>query len=163
MKHTIVAAIATFGLACVPSISAAQDQTTKLQDVTVTGEPAPYAVYAVDFDTGYGLKALVGHTHRQYIHAQRAAAASEALRRQGLAMSPYVTVAIDNSGSGLARQIQLLDAGRNTVAIVNVYCKGGDPSQGRRCSLVSVPVSGGGAPSARMASTLSVAAVDEGR
>ncbi|WP_017463519.1 hypothetical protein [Dyella ginsengisoli] len=162
MKHTIVAAIATFGLACVPSISAAQDQTTKLQDVTVTGEPAPYAVYAVDFDTGYGLKALVGHTHRQYIHAQRAAAASEALRRQGLAMSPYVTVAIDNSGSGLARQVQLLDAGRNTVAIVNVYCKGGDPSQGRRCSLVSVPVSGGGALSPRMASTLSVAAVDEG-
>ncbi|AND68938.1 hypothetical protein ATSB10_14840 [Dyella thiooxydans] len=161
MKHTIVAAIVTFGFACVPSISAAQDQTTELQDVTVTGLPAPYGVYVVDFDTGYGLKALVGHTHRQYMHAQRAAAAAEAMRKRGLAMSPYVTVAIDNSGSGLAKQIQLMDAGWNTVAIVNVYCKGGDPSRGRRCKLVSVPVSGS-APGPRMASTLSVAAVDEG-
>lgn len=161
MKRTIVAAIVTFGLACVPSISAAQDQTTKLQDVTVTGMPTPYGVYVVDFDTGYGLKALVGHTHRQYIHAQRAAAAAEAMRKQGLAMSPYVTVAIDNSGSGLAKQIQLMDAGRNTVAIVNVYCKGGDPSQGRRCRLVSVPVAGS-ASSPRMASTLSVTTADRG-
>ncbi len=159
MKQLISAAIVTFGLACVPSIGAAQDQTTELQDVTVM--PAPYEIYAIDFDTGYGLQALVGHTHQKYMHAQRAAAASETLRKRGLARSPYVAVAIDNSGFGLAKQIRLVDAAQNTVAIVNVYCKGVDPSQGRRCRLVAVP---GASVAYRpaMASTLSVTTADEG-
>jgi hypothetical protein len=154
MKKIILAATVAFGLACVASTSAAQDQTTELQNVTVTGMPTPYAVYVIDFDMGYGLKALVGHTHRQYMQAQRAAAASETLRKQGLAESPYVSVAIDNSGFGLAKQIQLIDAERNTVAIVNVYCKGVAPSQGSRCKLVSVPTSNN-AYRPRVASTLS--------
>ncbi len=159
MKNPILAATVSLGLACVASVSAAQDQTTELQNVTVTGTPTPYAVYVIDFDMGYGLQALVGNTHRQYMQAQRAAAASEALRKQGLAPRPYVAVAIDNSGFGLAKQIQLVDAERNTVAIVNVYCRGSAPAQGSRCKLVSLPMSNN-AYRPRVASTLTAVTLD---
>lgn len=159
MKHPILAATVTLGLACVASASAAQDQTTELQNVTVTGTQVPYAIYVVDFDMGYGLQAYVGHTHQKYMQAQRAAAKSEALRKQGLAQSPYVTVAIDNSGFGVARQIQLIDADRNTVAIVNVYCKGVAPAQGSRCMLISQPVPNN-TYRPRVASTLSAITLD---
>lgn len=144
MKHPMLAAIITSGLACVAGASAAQDQTqaTTLQNLTVTGEPAPYETYVVEFHTGYGLQALVGNTRSQYVQAQRAAEASEALRMQGMAFKPYVAVAIDNSsGPGVARQVQVIDAAQSTVAIVNVYCKRSVPSGSSHCRLVSLPVS----------------------
>lgn len=144
MKHPVLVTFITFGLASVASVSAAQEQTqaTNLQNFTVTGIPAPYETYVVDLQAGYGLQALVGNTRTQYIQAQRAAEASEALRMKGMALKPYVAVAIDNSSDpGVARQIQLMDSAQNTVAIVNVYCKRSVPARGNHCRLVAVPVS----------------------
>lgn len=138
MKRMIIATTIALGLAGVSSISAAQDQTqtTTMQNVTVTGVPAQYDTYAADLHLGYGLEALVGHTHRQFVQAQRAAAMSEGLRTRGLAQRPFVTVAIDNSSApGVARQIRLIDSAHETIAVVNVYCKRVVPSGGRHCRL----------------------------
>jgi hypothetical protein len=133
MKRMTIATTIALGLAGVSSVSA---QTTSMQHVTVTGEPAQYEIYAADLHLGYGLEALVGNTHRQYMQAQREAERSEALRRRGLAQRAVVTVAIDNSsGPGVARQIQLIDSAHDTVAIVNMYCKRVVPSGGRHCLL----------------------------
>lgn len=135
MKHPILASVVAFGVVCVASASVAQDtETTNLRNVTVTGTWAPYETYVVDVDRAYGLHVLVGHNHRQYMEAQRVVASLEALRMKGLAPGPYVSVAIDNSsGPGVGRQIQLMDEGRNTVALVNAYCKASVPSGGDRC------------------------------
>jgi hypothetical protein len=138
MKKLIIATTTALGLASVAGVSLAQDQaqTTQLQNVVVTGVRAPYETYVVNLQVDYQLQALVGHTQRQYMHAQRAADRSESLRRQGLALQPLVSVAIDNSsGSGVARQVQLINAARETVAIVNVYCKRVVPSGGPHCRM----------------------------
>lgn len=145
MKRPIIATTIALGLVCVGGISVAQgqSQTANLQHVTVTATPAPFETYVVNLDTGYGLEVLVGNTHRQYMQAQRAAESSEALRRQGSALSPFVAVALDNSsGPGLARQIQLTDAAKDTFAAVNVYCKRAAMAGGKRCLLVSKDASG---------------------
>jgi lactate dehydrogenase-like 2-hydroxyacid dehydrogenase len=143
MKRMIIATTIALGLACVSSVGAAQDQTqtTNMQNVTVTGVPAQYETYTADLHMGYGLQALVGSTHKQYVQAQRAAERSEALRMRGMAQQPFVAVAIDNSsGPGVARQIQLIDSAHNTVAIVNVYCKRAVPSRDKHCFLAPLPV-----------------------
>lgn len=141
MKYPIIATTIALGLSCISGVSAAQDesqQTTRLQRVTVNPAPGQYETYAINLNTGYGLKTLVGHTHRQYVQAQREAERSEALRKQGMALSPFVTVAIDNSsGPGMARRILLLDANRATVAVVDAHCKRVAPVEGERCQLVS--------------------------
>lgn len=145
MKKLIIATATALGLASVGGVGLAQDQaqTTQLQNVVVTGVRAPYETYVTNLQTGYQLQALVGHTHRQYMQARRAADRSESLRRQGLAMQPLVSVAIDNSsGPGVARQVQLINAGRETVAIVNVYCKRAAPSDGPRCRLAPQSIRG---------------------
>lgn len=145
MKHLIIATTIALGLASVGSVGAAQDetQTTNMQNVTVTQAPAQYETYVADLHLGYGLEALVGNTHRQYVQAQRAAERSEALRMWGIAQQPLVAVAIDNSsGSGVAKQIQLTDSAQGTVAIVNVYCKRVVPSEVKHCMLAPLPVSG---------------------
>lgn len=139
MKRLIIVTSIALGLACVAGASIAQDQsqTTNLQNVSVTAAPGQYETYVVDLSTGYGLAALVGNSHRQYVQAQRAAENSEVLRKQGMAPQPFVSVAIDNSsGPGMARQIRLIDAAQDTVAIVNVYCKQAAPAEGHRCQLV---------------------------
>lgn len=138
MNKLIIATTAAFGLACIGGVSIAQDQTqtTNMQDVLVTGVPASYETYVADLHTGYQLQALVGNTRSHYLQAQRAVDRSESLRKQGLAQQPLVSVAIDNSsGAGVARQIQLIDGARNTVAIVNVYCRRAAPSGGPHCQL----------------------------
>jgi hypothetical protein len=146
MKHLIVATTVALGLSCISGVSAAQDeseQTTRLQRVTVTAAPGQYETYTVDLNTGYALQTLVGHTHRQYVQAQREAARSEALRKQGMALLPVVTVAIDNSsGPGMARRILLFDGNRALVAVVDVHCKRVAPAEGKRCQLVSRDASG---------------------
>jgi hypothetical protein len=137
MKHLISATTLAFGLVCIGSVNAAQDQeqATNLRDVTVTAIPGQYETYVANLHTGYTLQALVGHTHRQYMQAWRAAERSETARKQGAPVSG-IAVAIDNSsGPGVARQYRLIDADRNTVAIVNVYCKRTMPSGGPRCML----------------------------
>jgi hypothetical protein len=136
MKRLVIASVA-FGLVCASGASIAQhqSQTSNLQDVTVTAA-GQYETYVVNLKAGYGLEVRVGNTHRQYVQAQRSAARSETLRMQGMAPSPMVAVAADNSsGPGLARQIQLLDNMQNTLAIVNVYCKHAVKT-GKRCLLV---------------------------
>lgn len=146
MKKLIIATATALGLASAGGASLAQDQaqTTQLQNVVVTGVRTPYETYVADLQTGYQLQALVGHTHRQYMQAQRAASKSESLRRQGLTLQPVVSVAIDNSsGPGMARQIQLINAARETVAIVNVYCKRVVPSGGPRCRMDPRPTRAG--------------------
>lgn len=143
MKHLIHASFA-LGLFCVGGVSTAQDQTqtTTMRDITVQAVPS-YETYVADLPTGYALHALVGSTHRQYVQAQRDAAQSDALRRSGLLVPAHVSVAIDNfSGPGAARQIWLIDGSRETVAIVNVYCKRVMPSGGPRCRLAPLPMSG---------------------
>lgn len=138
VKKLIIATTTALGLASVGGATLAQDQpqTTQLQNVVVTGVRAPYETYVTRLPTGYQLQALVGHTHKQFMQAQRAADRSESLRRQGLATQPLVSVAIDNSaGPGVARQVQLIDADRETVAIVNVYCRRAMPSDGARCRM----------------------------
>ena len=142
MKKLIIATITALGLASVAGVSVAQDQaqTTRLQDVVVR---APYETYVANLHTGYQLQALVGHTHRQYVQAQRAADASESLRTRGLALQPLVSVAIDNSsGPGVARQFHLINAANETIAIVNVYCKRAVPSEGPRCRMAPQPMAG---------------------
>jgi hypothetical protein len=140
MKHPIIATTIMLGLSCISGVSAAQDeaqQTTRLQHVTVNPAAGQYETYAVNLNAGYGLKTLVGHTHRQYVQAQREAERLEALRKQGMALSPFVTVALDNSsGPGMGRRILLFDANRATVAIVDAHCKRVAP-EGKRCQLVS--------------------------
>lgn len=138
MKRLMIATIIALALACVGSVSAAQDEirTTNLQHVTVNAQ-GQYETYIVDLTKSYGLEALVGNTHRQYVQAQRAADRSEAMRKHGMAQRPLVTVAVDNSmGPGVAKQFQLIDSAQDTVAIVNVYCKRVVPSGGPRCQLV---------------------------
>lgn len=144
MKKLIIATTA-LGLACVGGAGVAQEQTqtTNMQDVVVTGVRAPYETYVADLHTGYQLQALVGNTHRRYLQAQRAADRSESLRVRGLAMQPLVSVAIDNSsGAGVAKQIRLINAAHDTVAIVNVYCKRAVSSGGPHCQLAPRPMRG---------------------
>jgi hypothetical protein len=113
-----------------------------MRDSTVNAVPS-YETYVADLPTGYALHALVGNTHRQYVQAQRDAERSDSLRRSGIAVPAHVSVAIDNfSGPGAARQIWLIDGSRETVAIVNVYCKRVMPSGGPRCRLAPLPMSG---------------------
>jgi hypothetical protein len=74
------------------------------------------------------------------MQAQRAADKSEFLRMRGLAAQSLVSVAIDNSsGPGVARQFQLINAARETVAIVNVYCKRAAPSGSPHCMMAPRP------------------------
>lgn len=154
MKQLISVTTLAFGLICAAGASAAQDQvqTTTLQNVNVNAVPGQYETYVADLDTGYALHALVGNTHRQFVKAQRAAEQSESVRQSGTPAT-NIAVAIDNtSGPGLARQIQLIDPDRNTVSIVNVYCRravvAGDP----HCALVPMPTQTGNAGE-RVAST----------
>jgi hypothetical protein len=139
MKSLIIASTLALGLACAGSISAAQDQiqATNLQNFTVTAPAGQYETYFVDLHTGYGLAALVGNTHSQYVQAARAAERSEALRMHGMASQPLVTVAIDNSdGPGVAKRFLVSDSMQNTVAIVDVYCKRSVPlGGGKHCQL----------------------------
>ncbi|GLQ46717.1 hypothetical protein GCM10007862_17680 [Dyella lipolytica] len=139
MKRLIIASTVALGLACVGSTSVAQNQTqaTNLQNFTVNAPAVQYETYFVNLPMGYGLEALVGNTHRQYVQAERAAEGSEALRKQGMASRPFVAVAIDNSdGPGVAKRFVLSDSAQNTVAVVDVYCKRAAP-EGKRCRLVS--------------------------
>lgn len=138
MKSLIIASTFSVGLACAGSISAAQDQTqaTSLQNLTVTAPIGQYETYVVDLHTGYGLAALVGNTHSQYMEAARAAERSEALRKMGVAQQSLVTVAIDNSSNpGVARRILVTDSAQGTVAFVDVYCKRAMPEGGKHCQL----------------------------
>lgn len=147
MKHLISASTFAFGLICIGGVSAAQDQTQapELRGVTVTAVPGQYETYVADLDTGYSLQALVGHTHRQYMRAWRSADRSESARKRGIPV-PGLAVAIDNSsGAGVARQFRVIDAARNTVAIVDVYCKRTMPSGGPRCTVASRPMRSGNA------------------
>ena len=154
MKHLINATTLAFGLICAGGASAAQDQaqTTNLRNVTVNAVPGQYETYVADVNAGYALHALVGNTHRQFVQAQRDANQSEAVRKSGAPVAS-IAVAIDNSaGPGVAKQIQLIDPARNTVSIVNVYCKraalAGDP----HCALAPMPTQNGNAGE-RVAST----------
>ena len=140
MKSLIIASTFSFGLACAGSISAAQDQTqaTSLQSLTVTAPVGEYETYVVDLHTGYGLAALVGNTHSQYMQAARAAERSEAQRRMGMAQQPVLVVAIDNSdGPGVAKRFLVSDSSQSTVAIVDVYCKRAVMASGKHCMLFS--------------------------
>lgn len=167
MKNLINATTLAFGLICAGAVSAAQDepqtQTTTMRDVTVTAPPR-YETYVANLPPGYALHALVGNTHKQYVQARRTADRSESLRKRGIAVPAHIAVAIDNSeGAGVARQIQLFDPARNTVSIVNVYCKRVMPSGGPRCRLAPLPTRNS-SYSERQASTqeryLQVASVD---
>ncbi|WP_199535889.1 hypothetical protein [Dyella psychrodurans] len=152
MKRLIIASTVALSLACAGSISVAQDQTraTNLQNFTVTAPAVQYETYFVNLPMGYGLEALVGNTHRQYVQAARAAEGWEAMRKQGMASQPFVAVAIDNSTDpGVARRFVLSDSAQNTVAVVDVYCKRAAP-EGKRCLLV--PSRSGSTYSHRLAS-----------
>lgn len=148
MKRRIIATTIALGLVCTIGISVAQDsaRTTTLPNVSVSNGPGQYETYDVELPAGYGLEALVGRTHPQYMQAMRAAEASEVLRRRGMVQRPVVTVAIDNSGfnAGAAEQFLLSDPAVGTVAIVDVYCKQVVPSEGRQCRLVSESVANHG-------------------
>lgn len=144
MKRTIIVMTIALGLAGASGISLAQDQSqaANLPNVTVTAAPGQYETYVVNLNPAYGLEVRVGNTRRQYVQAQRATDRLEELRKQGMAQSPSVAVAIDNSsGPGLARQVQLFDRDQNTLAIVNVYCHHVVRVDGKHCQLVSQPVS----------------------
>lgn len=145
MKHLINTATLALGLACAGGVSAAQDETqaTNMRNVTVNAAPQ-YETYIANLDAGFALHALVGHSHRQYLLASRTAERSESLRKQGMATQPLVAVAVDASrGPGVAKQFQLLDADKETIAIVNVYCKRAVPSGGPRCRLAPLPMGTG--------------------
>ncbi|MBQ4856038.1 hypothetical protein IMW82_15315 [Rhodanobacter sp. B2A1Ga4] len=145
MKHTIIASIVALGLACASGGSIAQDQsrTASLQNIMVTAPAGQYETYTVDLNTGFGLKVLVGNRHGQYMEARRATESLEGLRKQGMAQSPFVNVAIDNSpGESHAWKILLSDRARRTLAIVDVYCKHFVRNDGKQCRLVPRPVSG---------------------
>jgi hypothetical protein len=141
MNRLIIASTIALGFACAGSISAAQDQiqATNLQNLNVTAPVGQYETYFLDLPTGYGLEALVGNTHVQYVQAERAAERSEALRKRGMVASqPFVAVAIDNStGPGVAKRVLLMDSSQSTVAIVDVYCKRAVPVGGKHCQLFS--------------------------
>jgi len=140
MKSPIIASTLALSFACACGISAAQDQThaTNLQNFTVTAPIGQYETYFIDLQTGYGLKALVGNTHSQYVQAERVAERSEALRKMGILPQPYVAVAIDNStGPGVAKRILVMDSDQATVAIVDVYCKRAVPVESKHCQLFS--------------------------
>lgn len=154
MKPVIRATTLAFGLICAVGASAAQDQrqATNLRDVTVYAAPGKYDTYVANLHTSYTLHALVGHTHRQYVQARRAAEASESARMRGLPSS-HVAVAIDNSsGPGVARRIQLIGPDGNTLAIVDVFCKRSMPSGAPRCNLAPRVMQAGNAGQ-RLAST----------
>lgn len=143
MKNLIIATTIALGLASAGGVSSAQDETraTNMQNVTVTEAPAQYETYVVDLHLGYGLAALVGNTHRQYMRAQRVAETSEALRMRGTPLQPNVAVAIDNSSApGVTKQLLLIDSAQDTVAIVDVYCKQVVPSGSAHCLLVPLPM-----------------------
>lgn len=124
-------------LASGASIAQTPSRATEMQNVTVNEVPVPYETYAAELPAGFTLQALVGNAHTHYMQAKRAAEHSEALRKRGAASPSFVSVAIDNSaGAGVAKQIQLVNAARETVAIVNVYCKRSVPSGGPHCKLV---------------------------
>jgi len=145
MKHMIVASILAFGVVCASGggIAQEQSQTADLQNVSVTAPAARYETYAVDLDAGFGLKVFVGNRHGQYMEARRVTRRLEDLRKQGMAESPFVNVAIDNSsGESRAWQILLSDRERRTPAIVDVYCKHFARNGGKRCLLVPLPVAG---------------------
>jgi hypothetical protein len=141
MNRLMIASTIALGFACTGSISAAQDQVqaTNLPNFTVTAPTGQYETYFIDLPTGYGLEALVGNTHMQYVQAERAVERSEAQRRSGrVASQPFVAVAIDNSiGPGVARRILLMDSSQSTVAMVDVYCKRVAPAGGKHCQLFS--------------------------
>jgi hypothetical protein len=141
MNRLIIASTIALGFLCAGSISAAQDQiqATNLQNLTVTAPAGQYETYFLDLPTGYGLEALVGNTHMQYVQAERVAERSEAQRKLGMAASqPFVAVAIDNStGPGVAKRILVTDSAQSTVAIVDVYCKRAAPVGGKHCQLFS--------------------------
>lgn len=154
MKHTIIASTFAFGLVCASGGSNAQDQsrTASLQNITVTAPAGQYEIYTVDLNTGFGLRVLVGNRHAQYMQARRATERLEGLRKQGMAQSPFVNVAIDNSsGESHAWQILLADHARRTLAIVDVYCRHFTRDGGKRCLLVPQPVSG--SPDSRIAAS----------
>lgn len=154
MKQLISATTLALGLVCAAGASVAQDQmqTTTLRNVTVNAVPGQYETYVADLDAGYSLHALVGNTHRQFVQAQRTANRSESVRKSGIAVT-NIAVAIDNSsGPGVAKQIQLFDPARNTVSIVNVYCKRAVVSGDPHCALAAMPTQSGSA-SERVAST----------
>lgn len=145
MRHLIRATSIAIALASVGGVSAAQDETrtTTMRDVNVNALPGAYETYVADLRTGYTFHALVGHSHRAYVQARREAERSESLRKRGLATQPYVAVAVDDStGPGVARQFQLIDGNRRTVAIVNVYCKQSMPSGAPRCMTAPFIVGG---------------------
>lgn len=164
MKRPIIATTIALALSCISGVSAAQDapqQTTRLQHVTVNPAPGQYETYIVNLNTGYGLKTLVGHTHRLYVQAQREAQRLEALRKQGMAPSPFVTVALDDStGPGMASRILLFDANRTAVAVVDAHCKPVAPAEGKRCQLTSPDASGQSLASSDMG-RLRLAEVDQ--
>lgn len=164
MKRPIIATSIALALSCISGVSAAQaapQQSTRLQHVTVNPTPGQYETYTVNLDTGYGLKTLVGHTHRLYVQAQHEAERLEALRKQGMAPSPFVTVALDDStGPGMARRILLFDADRNAVAVVDAHCKRVVPADGERCQLTSADASGQSLASSDMG-RLRLAQVDQ--
>lgn len=146
MKHTIIASTLALALVCVSGGSIAQDQSqtaNNLQHVTVTATPGQYETYEANLSAGFGLKVRVGNRHAQYLEARRATARLEALRKQGIAQSPFVNVAIDNSsGESHAWQLVLSDQAQRTLAIVDVYCKHYARDGGQRCLLVPRPVAG---------------------
>lgn len=145
MKRTIIASTFAFALVCVSGGSIAQDQsqTANLQHMTVTAAPGQYETYETDLNTGFGLKVSVGNRHGQYMEAQRATERLEAQRKLGMAQSPFVNVAIDNSsGESHVWRILLSDRAQRTLAIVDVYCKHFVRDGGKQCLLVPRPVSG---------------------
>lgn len=145
MKHSIIATTIALGLACACGVSTAQDapQTANLQDVEVIAAPGQFEIYTINLSPDYGLKVLVGHTHRQYMQARRAAEGAEALRKQGRALSPSLSVALDNSsGPGMGRRILVSDSTQGAVAVVEVYCKHVVQASRKRCLLVSLHPSG---------------------
>jgi hypothetical protein len=109
-----------------------------LQNLTVTAPAGQYETYVVDLHTGYGLAALVGNTHRQYVQATRAAERSEALRKMGVAQQAAVAIAIDNSeGPGVAKRFLISDSSQSTIAIVDMYCKRVSMANGKHCIVFS--------------------------
>lgn len=144
MKHLINATTLVLGLVCASGVSAAQNEThaTTMRNVNVNAV-LPYDTYVADLGTGFALQAMVGHNHRQFVRARRAAEGSELLRKRGLATQPLVAVAVDDSlAPAVAKQFQLFDANKQTIAIVNLYCKRVVPSGGPHCRLVRLPISG---------------------
>lgn len=151
---TIAAAVPAFAFA--RGVSAAQDKTqaTTMGNVTVNEVPQ-YETYVADLGAGFTLQALVGHSHRQFVEARRAAGRLESQRKQGMATQPLVAVAIDNSlAPGVAKQFQLIDADNRTIAVVNLYCKRAVPSGGPHCRLTPL---GGQSLAATQAEYLRVA------